>query len=74
MHFAYGEETILDNVSVDIPKNAVVGITGRSGSGKSTLLKLLMRFWRVQSGEVSLSGRNIERVNTRDPCATWRAS
>ena len=66
MHFAYGEETILDNVSVDIPKNAVVGITGRSGSGKSTLLKLLMRFWRVQSGEVSLSGRNIERVNTRD--------
>lgn len=66
VHFAYGEETILDNVSVDIPKNAVVGITGRSGSGKSTLLKLLMRFWRVQSGEVSLSGRNIERVNTRD--------
>lgn len=66
VHFAYGEETILDNVSVDIPKNAVVGITGRSGSGKSTLLKLLMRFWRVQSGEVTLSGRNIERVNTRD--------
>lgn len=66
VHFAYGEETILDNVSVDIPKNAVVGITGRSGSGKSTLLKLLMRFWRVQSGEVSLSGRDIERINTRD--------
>ena len=66
VRFAYGEETILDDVSVDIPKNAVVGITGRSGSGKSTLLKLLMRFWRVQSGEVTLSGRNIERVNTRD--------
>ena len=66
VRFAYGGETILDDVSVDIPKNAVVGITGRSGSGKSTLLKLLMRFWRVQSGEVSLSGRNIERVNTRD--------
>lgn len=66
VRFAYGGETILDDVSVDIPKNAVVGITGRSGSGKSTLLKLLMRFWRVQSGEVTLSGRNIERVNTRD--------
>ena len=66
VHFAYGEETILDNVSVDIPKNAVVGITGRSGSGKSTLLKLLMRFWRTQGGEVSLSGRDIERINTRD--------
>lgn len=66
VRFAYGEEAILDDVSVDIPKNAVVGITGRSGSGKSTLLKLLMRFWRVQGGEVTLSGRSIERVNTRD--------
>ena len=66
VHFAYGEEPILDDVSVDIPKNAVVGITGRSGSGKSTLLKLLMRFWRAQGGEVRLSGRNIEQVNTRD--------
>lgn len=66
VRFAYGKEAILDDVSVDIPKNAVVGITGRSGSGKSTLLKLLMRFWRVQGGEVTLSGRSIERVNTRD--------
>lgn len=39
--FSYGGETILDNVSVDIPAHAVVGIVGRSGSGKSTLPKLL---------------------------------
>lgn len=62
--FAYGEETILEDVSVTIPENKIVGINGRSGSGKSTLLKLLMRFWQVRQGEVKVSGRNVEEINT----------
>ena len=64
--FAYGDETILQNVSVDVPKGSVIGINGRSGSGKSTLLKLMMRFWRVQQGEITLSGRNVDDINTAD--------
>ena len=64
--FAYGDETILQNVSVDVPKGSVIGINGRSGSGKSTLLKLMMRFWRVQQGEISLSGRSVDDINTSD--------
>ncbi len=62
--FSYGEEIILDNFSVEIPENKVIGIVGRSGSGKSTLLKLFMRFWQVQQGEVMLSGRNVDEINT----------
>ena len=62
--FAYGDETILDNVSVDIPKNSVIGIAGRSGSGKSTFLKLFMRFWNVDNGSINISGKNINDVNT----------
>ena len=62
--FAYGEEVILNDVSVDIPQGAVVGIIGRSGSGKSTLLKLLMRFWKVQSGSISISDTDINSINT----------
>lgn len=42
--FAYGDETILDNVSVDIPKNSVIGIAGRSGSGKSTFFEAFYAF------------------------------
>lgn len=62
--FSYGEEIILESVSVDIPQHAVVGIVGRSGSGKSTLLKLLMRFWQAEEGEISISGTPIDAVNT----------
>lgn len=62
--FAYGEETILDNFSVEIPKNKIIGINGRSGSGKSTLLKLFMRFWQVQQGNVKISGRDVDSINT----------
>ena len=64
--FAYGDETILDGVSVDVPKGSVIGVNGRSGSGKSTLLKLMMRFWRVQQGSISLSGRSVDAINTAD--------
>ena len=62
--FAYDDETILDNFSVTIPENKIIGIVGRSGSGKSTLLKLFMRFWQVQNGAVKISGRNVDDINT----------
>ena len=62
--FSYGSETILSDVSVEIPEHSVVGIVGRSGSGKSTLLKLLMRFWDVKKGSVTLSGTRVADINT----------
>lgn len=64
--FAYGEETILSDVTIDIPKNKIIGISGRSGSGKSTLLKLLMRFWNVQKGGIKISDTNINEINTKN--------
>lgn len=62
--FAYREEIILDDFSMEIPKKQIVGIHGRSGSGKSTLLKLFMRFWQVQHGSVEISGKNVDEINT----------
>ncbi|MDO5376792.1 MAG: ABC transporter ATP-binding protein [Clostridia bacterium] len=62
--FAYDGETVLSDLTVEIPENRVIGIVGRSGSGKSTLLKLLMRFWEVQQGCISISGRKIDTINT----------
>lgn len=62
--FAYGDETILADLSVTIPQKSVVGIVGRSGSGKSTLLKLFMRFWKVRGGSIRLSDTDVEDINT----------
>ena len=64
--FSYGNETILSDVSVEIPEHSVIGIVGRSGSGKSTLLKLLMRFWDVQKGSVTLSGTRVADIDTKN--------
>lgn len=64
--FAYEEEQILKDYSMDLPKGKVVGIHGASGSGKSTLLKLLMRFWDVDGGNIRISGKDIREINTKD--------
>ena len=64
--FSYGGQTILSDLSLTVPENQVIGITGRSGAGKSTLLKLLMRFWDADSGQVRVSGRPVQEVNTAD--------
>ena len=62
--FSYGEEKVLDDFSMEIPENRIIGIVGRSGSGKSTLLRLFMRFWQVQQGAVKVSGKAVDEINT----------
>lgn len=62
--FAYEDEEVLSDVSAEIPKGSVIGISGKSGSGKSTLLKLLMRFWDADEGAVKISETDIKDINT----------
>ena len=64
--FTYETEKILKDYSVEIPRGKIIGIHGASGSGKSTLLKLLMRFWDVQGGRISVSGKDVRDINTVD--------
>lgn len=63
--FAYENETILDDYSLKLEPGKITGIHGASGSGKSTLLKLLMRFWDVNQGSVSVDGEDIRKIQTR---------
>ena len=52
--FGYGNENVLNNFSLSIHENQIIGIVGESGCGKSTLLKLLMRFWDVKKGRIGI--------------------
>ncbi len=55
---------VLHDVSLEIPEGRIVGISGRSGSGKSTFCRLLMRFWDVDRGRISIGPNDIRRVRT----------
>ena len=58
-------DTILDHYSLTLQPGQITGIHGASGSGKSTLLKLLMRFWDVQKGSVSVDGADVRKIPTK---------
>lgn len=64
VQFSYGGNQVLRDFSFSIPENRILGIIGKSGCGKSTFLKLLMRFWKADQGELLITDRSIERVNT----------
>ncbi|KAD4385923.1 hypothetical protein E3N88_26092 [Mikania micrantha] len=55
--------TILQHVTLDIPRGKIMGIIGPSGSGKSTLLRALNRLWEPPSGTVFLDGKDITGVD-----------
>lgn len=62
--FDYGEEEVLQRVSLSLRKGEILGIHGASGSGKSTLLKLLMEFWPVNTGQISINGEPLRHLKS----------
>lgn len=63
--FAYGDEPVLNHVSLTIPAGRTVALVGPSGSGKTTLLHLVPRFYDPQSGAVKIDGRDVRTVKQR---------
>ena len=57
--FGYDDRCVLDGVSLSIPAGSSCAIVGPSGSGKTTLVRLIERFWDVDSGMVTLGGRDV---------------
>ena len=61
--FAYGDKTdVLHHVTLHIPAGETVALVGPSGGGKSTLCQLLPRFYDVDSGSISIDGRDVRKL------------
>ena len=61
VHFRYpqGDEDILQDISLSIPKGSIVAIAGATGSGKSSLVQLIPRLYDITKGEISIDGHDI---------------
>lgn len=63
IHFRYGERSknAINGITLNIEPGESVALVGRSGSGKTTMAKLLMRFYDLGSGEITIDGININK-------------
>lgn len=66
----YAPKKTLDGISFSIPPGKVTAIVGASGSGKSTILKLMLGYYNVEKGSVTVAGRNLDEYNLR----RWRTN
>ena len=64
--FRYGEQWVLRDINIVIPKGKTVALVGQSGSGKSTLVDLIPRYYDVQEGEVLIDGINVKDLGIHD--------
>ena len=62
LDFSYGEEAVLREFDLTLPKGMKLGVVGESGAGKSTLVSLLLRFYDPTQGRVTIDGTDIREV------------
>jgi len=63
-----GNEFVLENIRLEIPRGKTTAIVGVSGSGKTTLLKLLMKFYEPATGDIRLGEHNLHNISNK----VWR--
>jgi ATP-binding cassette subfamily B multidrug efflux pump len=63
VRFHYGKAAgVIDGLTLDITAGEKVGLVGRSGAGKTTLMNLLLRFYDLESGRITIDGQDIAGV------------
>lgn len=62
----YGDNPVVDNVSLNIEKGKITSFIGPNGAGKSTLLSMISRVMKKDEGEVIIDGRELEKWDTKE--------
>ncbi len=64
VRFHYGKNKgVIDGLTLDIKPGEKVGLVGRSGAGKTTLMNLLLRFYDLEAGKITIDGQDISKVS-----------
>ncbi len=67
VRFGYSDDAILmQDISIDVQAGSKIAIVGPTGAGKTTLVNLLMRFYELQDGRITIDGVNIADMNRSD--------
>ncbi|MBQ9269106.1 MAG: ABC transporter ATP-binding protein [Oscillospiraceae bacterium] len=66
VHFSYQEDEVIHGIDLDIEEGQMVALVGESGSGKSTLAKLLVHFYDLNDGRITLGGQDITDMRVED--------
>ena len=59
VRFAYKDKEVIKGINLNIPQNSICAFVGPSGGGKSTLAKLLMHFWDLKEGNITIGGKEL---------------
>jgi ATP-binding cassette subfamily B protein len=57
-----GLEPVIKGLNMQIPVNKVTAIVGTSGSGKTTLMKLLLKFYKLEKGDIFIGNHNLNNI------------
>lgn len=64
VYFAYDSKNyVIKNFSLEVPAGQKVALVGATGSGKTTVVNLIMRFYDIDSGEITINGKNILNIS-----------
>ncbi|MFP7479935.1 ABC transporter ATP-binding protein [Terribacillus saccharophilus] len=65
LEVAYGDKSIVKDLTIEIPKGKITALVGANGSGKSTILKTMARVMKPKNGTVLLDGKSIHKQSTK---------
>lgn len=66
LSLGYGDRTIVEDLTIELPRGKITAIVGPNGCGKSTFLRSLARLLRPAEGTILLNGTDIQRARTRE--------